>query len=572
MDARRIRRRAPHQPWSPNWRYRLCYVVIAAAFLHLAWVTLRLQTDERDSLVEWSSKIQQRVHKIGAKRSSIFDRNGQPLAISSKVYDIGIDPRLFNEKDEAIARLARVLGSSSSAIKDKLAHHRGLSGRGRAFFYLSRKVPPAQKRAVRKLGLSGIVIEDSYKRFYPHSESFATIIGLTNTEDVGIGGLELAYNESLMGSPGKKLYIRDNRGGLIESLGIIKRPRPGRDLRLSIDRRLQHLAYTELGKTVDSHQALAGSLVMIDARSGEILAMANVPSFNPNNRTTLSQQRMRNRGAVDVFEPGSTIKPFTIAGAIDSGVFTSDSSIDTGSGKLDIGEYQIKDISANGVITVRETLMHSSNVGASKIALQIGADKVRRNLARFGFGRPTHSGYPGENPGFLQRPYDWPDAVVASHSYGYGLSTTLLQLARAYAILANRGRDIGLSFQLDEPGPASERVLAAEVADEVLGILGDIVREGTGSSAQINGYSVGGKTGTSRKLEKSGGYSQQRYNSFFVGISPLSQPRIVCAIIIDEPQGDYYGGQVAAPLFARVVSAALRLLGEPADRIKSHGA
>ncbi|MCA8837335.1 MAG: penicillin-binding protein 2 [Proteobacteria bacterium] len=553
----------------PNdtWRYTACAMAIMALFAVMAWQSWQLQTVVRDNLSAWGSKYQQRVHSIGARRGAITDRNGQPLAVSSKVYSIGVDPRFFAAAEQANVRaLASALELASEHIENKLAQNRR-----RSFFYLRRHISPARKRAVTDLGLKGVIVQEEHKRFYPDRESFANVIGVTNIDDRGVEGLELAFDEWLGGQAGEQRFIRDNRGRVIEDLGVIKEPKPGRDLRLTLDRRLQHFAYTELQKTVAEHKALSGSMVIVDTAGAEILAMVNVPSFNPNSRQTMTADRMRNRAAVDVFEPGSTVKPLTVAAALDSGLYQTGTVIDIGNGKLQVGEFTISDVSTSGLLTVAEVLKFSSNVGAGTIAMRLGAERIWQNLLHFGFGRITHSGFPGESPGVLQPHARWPESVVATHGYGYGLSVTLLQLARAYTVIAAGGLDRPLTFQISDADQEPVRVIPAAVAQQILHILGEIVRDGNGRKAQISGYSAGGKTGTSRKFDSTGGYSNDRYNSMFVGISPVTAPRIVCAIVIDEPQGQYYGGEVAAPLFARVVSVALRLLGIPADRVGGRG-
>ena len=549
------------------WRLLLCLTVIVAAYLLLLTRSWLWQADSGERMSNLGEQYHIREHQLISGRGIIVDRNGQPIAVSSKVYSVGIHPEEFEiENEPAISKIAKILAEDPTKIRQEFERRRQ-----DAFFYLRRHVSPARKRALAELKLTGMVFTPEFKRFYPDREIFANVIGFTNVDGVGQEGLELAFDEWLSGHNGKQRILRDNNKKVIDDLGVIEQLESGRNLHLALDRRLQHYAYDQLQRVLTEQQALSGSLVILDALNGEILAMVNLPSFNPNNRADYNSAgtkvAMRNKAVIDTFEPGSTIKPLTIAAALKTGQFDLHSKLDIGAGKMLVDGFEINDVSTKGVITLSEVLKYSSNVGASKVALQIGADVLRGTLSDFGFGHITHSGFPGESAGVLNTHKNWPDSVLATMSYGYGLSVSLLQLARAYAILADDGLAKSVSFQLTHDRVKKHRVIDAETAQKILSVLGEIVRDGTGRAGQISGYSVGGKTGTTRKNLATGGYSADRYHSMFVGISPLAKPRLVCAIVIDEPQKQYYGGQVAAPLFSKVMSVALRLMGIGADRI-----
>jgi cell division protein FtsI (penicillin-binding protein 3) len=429
-------------------------------------------------------------------------------------------------------------------------------------------VDPSVAGSVLALGIEGVYLQREYRRYYPMGEVTAHVVGFTNIDDVGQEGIELAFDEALRGVGGSKRVLRDRIGQVVADVERIRDPKSGRDLVLSIDRRIQYRAYRALLAAVNRNQARAGSVVVLDARNGEVLAMVNQPSYNPNNRAERIGSRSRNRAVTDVFEPGSAVKPFTIAAALDSGQFRSDTVVDTSPGYMKVGKYTIKDVRNYGRIDLSTIVKKSSNVGASKVALSLQPRDVWQTLSRFGFGLSTGSGFPGETDGVLTHYFEWREAHRATLSYGYGFSVTALQLAQAYAAIANGGMLSNAGFLPAESGMVGTRAVSEDVALQLRRMLESAVSPGgTGSRARIEGFRVAGKTGTVRKAT-SGGYSEDRYIAIFVGMAPISSPRIVTVVVIDEPSaGEYYGGRVAAPVFADVTEGALRLLGvAPDDR------
>jgi cell division protein FtsI (penicillin-binding protein 3) len=418
------------------------------------------------------------------------------------------------------------------------------------------------------LDIPGISLQREYRRYYPAGEVTSHVLGFTNIDDSGQEGLELAYNSWLKGLPGSKRVLKDRLGRVIENIESISTPDPGKQLVLSIDRRVQYLAYRELKTAVNRYKARAGTLIMLDVTTGEIIAMVGQPSYNPNNRTGLKSGNYRNRALTDVFEPGSTLKPFTIAAALESGLYDLETTVDTRPGFFKVGDHIIRDHRNYGVIDLPTIIKKSSNIGASKIALSLEPQDFWTTLARVGFGQTTGSGFPGEVSGFLNSYNNWSEVEQATMSFGYGMSVTALQLAQAYMAFATDGMMLPVSFlKVTEPVSAS-RVFSASVARQVRGMLEAVVQKGgTGYRASIEGYRVSGKTGTVHKTV-AGGYSEDRYLSLFAGMAPASNPRLIAVVIIDEPQGEqYYGGLVAAPVFSNVMAGALRLLDIPPDNL-----
>jgi cell division protein FtsI (penicillin-binding protein 3) len=521
------------------------------------------QIFETDFLQREGARRHLRVVEMPAHRGMILDRSGEPLAISTPVHSVWANPRELVPDRGTLAPLAEVLDMGVESLRGLLARRSD-----RAFVYLKRQVTPAVARAVTALDVPGVGLQREYRRYYPSGEVTAHLVGFTDIDDIGQEGMELAYDGWLRGEPGRKRVVRDGRARVVENIESIREPRPGRDLVLSIDRRLQFLAYRELKAAVGHNKARGGTAVILDVTTGEILAMVNQPSYNPNGSRSGLGGRVRNRALTDVFEPGSTMKPFTVSAALELGRFRSDTPVDTSPGVLRVGRNQVKDVRDYGLLDVAGVIRKSSNVGASKIALSLPPEGLWTTLQGFGFGELTAAAFPGEATGQLAPYQSWARFDQAALAFGYGISVTAVQLAQAYAVIAGDGlrRPVSL-VRVDEP-PAGERVLSAETARTVRGMLEAVVSaQGTAPAAAIAGYRVAGKTGTVKKAV-SGGYADHRYRAVFAGMAPASEPRLVLVVLIDEPRaGKYYGGQVAAPVFSRIMAGALRLLNvTPDDR------
>ncbi len=546
----------------PSYRARRNTVlaVLALACASLVWRSIDRQVFETAFLQEQGERRYLRVMEVDASRGMIIDRNGEPLAISTPVKSVVANPRQLQGDAETLGALAATLDIDPDRLRRLLTGDRG-------FVYLRRRINPDLADQVRKLDLEGIDLLTEYRRFYPSGEVTAHMVGFTNIDDQGQEGLELLYDEWLSGTAGAKRVIKDGKGRVVEQVENIQSPAPGKELVASIDRRLQFLAYRELKAAVNKHHARSGSAVILDSRTGEILAMVNSPSYNPNASRGERKSSLRNRAVTDVFEAGSTMKPFTVAAALENGRIKPDTPIDVNPGQMKVGRYLVRDHRNYGMIDVATVLRKSSNVGASKIALSMEPETLWQVYSRLGFGETTGSNFPGESSGRLPYFTDWSPFEQATLSFGYGLSVTPLQLARAYAVLANDGVRLPLSLLKIEQAPEGERVLRRSTAREVVKMLETVVsREGSAPMAEIPGYRVAGKTGTAKKAV-AGGYAEDKYLSLFVGLAPASDPRLVMAVIIDEPRGDeYYGGLVAAPVFAKVMSGALRLLNIPPDK------
>ncbi len=547
----------------PEYPFRRWFIlgVFMCGMLALTSRAAYLQLLNNEVLKEHGDARSVRVVEIPSHRGVITDRNGEQLAMSTPVESIWANPRKVFEDVEKLPALAKALGTT---VKDL---HQTLRDRiSRDFIYLKRHATPDVVETVSSLEVSGVATQREYKRYYPAAEVASHIIGFTNIDDQGQEGLELAYDKWLSGEPGLKRVLKDRLNRVIENIESIKASQPGKDLQLSIDRRVQYLAYRELAAAVKYHRARGGSLVMLDVKTGEVMAMVGQPSYNPNNRKGLKSHYYRNRAVTDVFEPGSTMKPFTIAVGLDSGNFKPLTPINTTPGYLKVGDHTIRDMRNYGQIDVTTVITKSSNVGASKIALSLEPEDYWQALSLFGFGQPTGSGFPGESNGSLNPYNTWSDVEMATLSFGYGLSVTPLQLAQAYSVLASGGVMLPVSFlKVTEPA-SGKRVLSERVARQVRKMLETVVSsEGTGKRASITGYRVIGKTGTVHKSVR-GGYSDDRYLSLFAGIAPASNPRFAMVILIDEPRGDhYYGGVVAAPVFSRVMEGTFRILNIPPD-------
>ncbi len=544
----------------PVWRSRLLIGLLLFWFLALVARSLYLQGLNNDFLREKGDARYSRVIQLTAHRGIITDRHGEPLAISTPVESLWASPSDVEITADKRRQLASLLEVPERDLRRKLAEDK------REFVYLKRQLPPERAEQVMKLNVPGVFMQREYRRYYPAGEVTAHLVGFTGVDDNGREGLELAYQNWLGGKPGSRRVIKDRVGHIIEDVESIRAPQEGRPLALSIDRNLQYLAFRELSQAVEQHKAKAGAIVVLDARSGEVLAMANLPTFNPNNREKLNPAAMRNRAITDLYEPGSTMKPFTIAAALEVGKFSPDSQIQTAPGTLTIGPATIRDAHPEGTLSVAQVIQKSSNVGAAKIALTLDSAYMWKALHNVGIGSAPRSTYPGEAAGKL-RPYQsWRPIEQATMSYGHGLSVSLLQLARAYTVFADDGELKPVSLlKLDEPA-VGVQVFSPETAQAVRKMLETVTQPGgTAPRAQVVGYRVAGKTGTAHKLVN-GEYAPNLYVASFVGMAPASNPRLVIAVMIDQPgDGDYYGGTVAAPVFSRVMAGALRMLGVPPD-------
>ena len=545
------------------WRRLLLLTVMLFAFAGLVWRAVDLRLNHQEFLQSQGEARYLRVVKVPAHRGKVLDRNGYPLAISTPVDSVWVSPREFRPDDIEFKALVKLLGLDPVQLQRMLE-----ARRERGFEFLKRHVDPAVANSVMALGIEGVYLQREYRRYYPMGEIAAHVVGFTNIDDVGQEGIELAFENALRGIGGSKRVLRDRIGRVVADVDQIREPKSGRDLVLSIDRRIQYHAYRALLTAVNRNQARAGSIVVLDAQNGEVLAMVNQPSYNPNNRAERVGSRFRNRAVTDVFEPGSAVKPFTIAAALNSGQFKPDTVVDTSPGSMKVGKYTIKDVRNYGRIDLATIVKKSSNVGASKVALSLPPRDIWQTLSRFGFGLSTGSGFPGEAEGVLTHYFEWREAHRATLSYGYGLSVTVLQLAQAYAAIANGGTLLNARFLPAEAELDGTRVVSEDVALKLRRMLEAAASpSGTGSLARFEGFRVAGKTGTVRKATP-GGYSEDRYIALFAGMAPISSPRIVTVVVIDEPSaGEYYAGKVAAPVFAEVTEGALRLLGvAPDDR------
>ncbi|MBT5797360.1 MAG: penicillin-binding protein 2 [Porticoccaceae bacterium] len=499
---------------------------------------------------------------VPAYRGLITDRNGEPLAISTPVTAISVNPQQIREQD--IDRLSVAMNTPAAQLRARLKRYRNKS-----FMYLARQLPTEQAERILDLGITGISGRREYKRFYPAGEVTAQLVGFTDINDSGQEGMELAYDTWLTGEPGAKKVVKDRAGRTINDISLIKSARSGENLRLSIDLRVQYAAYRALKAAVKKHNAKSGSVVVLDVTTGEVLAMANQPSFNPNDRSHVTIGATRNRAMTDIMEPGSTVKPFTILAALESGKFSSDSIISTSPGYLKVDYKTFVDPSNYGELKLEDVLSKSSQVGTTKVALALDPDSTRELFQRVGFGEVVGSGFPGETLGSLPAYRKWDPVTQATFAFGYGLSVSSLQLARAYAVLANDGVRREISLVALDSEPESIRVIASGISQQVRHMLRAASgAKGTGKRAMIDGYSVGGKTGTLHKVKPGGGYDQSRYMSAFAGLSPIENPRLVTVVVIDEPRdGDYFGGLVAAPVFSEVTGNALRLLQVTPDQM-----
>ncbi|MDQ1240944.1 MAG: hypothetical protein QG550_194 [Pseudomonadota bacterium] len=547
------------------WRHWAVLGALALCGVALVVRAVYLQVIDQDFLEKQGDARILRTAKLSANRGMVLDRNGEALAVSTPVDTIWADPRKLAQVPQEFPRLAKALDRDPQWLARRVT-----SSLDREFIYLVRHMRPQDAAKVKALGIPGVETMREYRRYYPAGEVTGHLLGFTNVDDVGQEGLELAFDQWLGGQPGQKLVMRDSLGRTIEDIERISAPRPGQDLRTSIDLRVQYLAYRELKAAVQANHARSGSVVVIDIPTGEVLAMVNQPAFNPNDREQYAASRYRNRATNDFFEPGSSIKPFIVAAGMETGRYHPDTLIETGPGMMRVGIKTVKDKHNLGTIDVTTVLAKSSNVGVAKIALSLQPQQMWTALDEFGFGRVTGSGFPGESAGILTSHQHWRSIGQATMSYGYGLSVTPLQLAQAYAVLGSGGIRRPVSLRRLEVAPEGERVLDETVARELVTMMEAVVSDaGTARRARVMGYRVAGKTGTAWKASETGGYSTNKYMAVFGGVVPASNPRLAAVVIIDEPTGGaYYGGEVAAPVFSAVMSGALRLLAIPPDDLQ----
>jgi cell division protein FtsI (penicillin-binding protein 3) len=549
----------------PARRLLVLGLLVAASGI-LLWRVGDLQLNHKGFLQEQGDARHLRVVSMPADRGKLIDRNGDPLAMSTPVDSVWANPTELLGAGPRLVALAGRLGLDASSLARELQERRD-----REFVYVRRHVEPDLAEQVRALEIPGVYLQREHRRYYTQGPIAGHVVGFTDVDDRGQEGLELAFEPVLRGEPGAKRVVRDRLGRVVEDVEQIRSPRAGRDVVLSLDRRVQYLAYRALLAGVTRHRARGGTAVVLDAFTGEVLAMTNQPAYNPNKRSERVSWRYRNRAVTDVFEPGSTVKPFTVAAALESGRFQPESLLDTTPGRLAVGRHTVRDRRDYGVIDVTTVITRSSNVGATKLSLAMDPKSLWRTLTRVGFGETTASGFPGESAGVLTHFFKWREIHRATLSYGYGLSVTALQLAQAYAVIANGGLRPRISFVRVERPDEPVRVLSERTAAAVRRMLGTVLgADGTAARARIPGYQVGGKTGTSRK-STAGGYADDRYFALFAGMAPLSRPRLVGVVVVDEPSaGGYYGGEVAAPIFKEIMQGALRLLGEPPDGPEAH--
>lgn len=543
----------------PPWRSRLLFVLLLLGLCALMARAVYLQGIHNDFLQQKGDARYGRVVDINAHRGMITDRYGEPLAISTPVESIWVSPQDVEATPKQVKQLAQIVGMNIEEVKNRL------SDTSRDFVYLKRQLPPEQAEKIVRLGVPGVSLRREYRRYYPNADVTAHLLGFTDVDDNGQEGIELALQEQLGGKAGSQRVIKDRRGYIVEDVASIRAPKPGNDLALSLDSKMQYLAYREIKLAVEQHNAKAGSIVVLDAKSGEVLALANWPSYNPNNRDKPGLKVLRNHAVTDLFEPGSTMKPFTVAAALEAGKVRPETVINTEGGIFTVGRRKIHDTHPETALTVAQVIQKSSNVGAAKIALSLPPETFWRSLSETGFGAQTGSAFPGEAAGRLRDYKKWQPIEQATMSYGNGISVNLLQLARAYTAFANDGDLKPVTLLKQDVPVAGKKIYSQATAQAVRDMLELVVKPGgTAPLAQINGYRVAGKTGTAHKLEN--GHYVNRYIASFVGLAPASNPRLIVAVMINEPSGEqYYGGQVAAPVFSNVMGSALRLLNVPND-------
>ncbi|QHG63422.2 MULTISPECIES: peptidoglycan D,D-transpeptidase FtsI family protein [Pseudomonas] len=549
------------------WRFRVVIGLLALMVGAICWRIIDLQVVDRDFLKGQGDARSLRHIPIPAHRGLITDRNGEPLAVSTPVTTLWANPKEMQAAKDRWPQLAAALGQNAQQLTERLTQQAN-----KEFIYLVRGLTPEQGQHVLDLKVPGVYGLEEFRRFYPAGDVTAHMVGFTDLDDHGREGVELAYDEWLAGVPGKRQVIKDRRGRLIKDIQVTKNAKAGKTLALSIDLRLQYLATRELRNAIAEQDAKAGSLVIMDVKTGEVLAMVNQPTYNPNNRRSMFPAAMRNRAIIDVFEPGSTVKPISMSAALQSGRWKPSDKVEVYPGSLQIGRYTIKDVSKSEgpILDLTGILINSSNVGMSKIAFDIGGEAIYRVMSQVGLGQYTGLGFPGERVGNLPNHREWRKAETATLSYGYGVSVTALQLVHAYAALANDGKMVPLSILKVDKAPEAVQAIPKETAETVQGMLQQVIEAPRGVfRAQVPFYHVAGKSGTARKATVgSKGYTENAYRSLFAGFGPMSDPRYAIVVVIDEPgKGGYFGGLVSAPVFSKVMSGTLRLMNVPPDNL-----
>ncbi len=552
-----------------RWRSLLVFGLVALAASGLVARAVELQLVEHGFLAKQGDDRSMRVVKIAAHRGAITDRYGEPLAVSTPVDSVWVNPQELNDNIEQLPRLAKALKQDQQLLARHIS-----SNLDREFLFLVRHMPPEQAAHVKALGIPGVYLQREYRRYFPAGEVAGHVVGFTSMDDQGQEGLELGSDQLLNGEDGAKRVIQDLFGHQVENVESIRAPRPGRDLVTSIDLRIQYLAYRELKSAMQEYRARAGSVVVVDVETGEVLAMVNQPSYNPNDREQFKPGLYRNRAATDIFEPGSSVKPFIIAAALGSGQYNAESVVDTSPGFMRVGNRVEEDEHNLGVIDLATILAKSSNVGMAKIALSLKPEQIWKTLTDLGLGQVTGNGYPGESAGMLSNYSHWRPIGIATLSHGYGLSVTPLQLAHAYATIGAYGMKRPISFERTSGVVPGEQVIDKKIARTLIQFMEHVVEKGgTATRASLIGYRVSGKTGTAEKLI-AGGYSTEKYMAVFAGLVPASHPRLATVVVIDEPNGEaagsvHQGGTVAAPVFASVMSGALRLMDIAPDDLQN---
>ncbi|MBK3508929.1 MULTISPECIES: penicillin-binding protein 2 [Pseudomonas] len=549
------------------WRFRLMLGLLALMVGAIAWRIIDLQVVDRDFLIGQGDARSLRHIPIPAHRGLITDRNGEPLAVSTPVTTLWANAKELQVAKDKWPELAAALGQDPKALSERLE-----AQANKEFIYLVRGLTPEQGQQVLDLKVPGVYGIEEFRRFYPAGETTAHMVGFTDIDDHGREGVELAYDEWLAGVPGKRQVIKDRRGRLIKDVQVTKNAKAGKPLALSIDLRLQYLANRELRNAIIENGAKAGSLVIMDVKTGEILAMVNQPTYNPNNRRNLQPAMMRNRAMIDVFEPGSTMKAISMSAALETGRWKPSDKVEVYPGTLQLGKYTIRDVSRTEgpVLDLTGILINSSNVGMSKVAFDIGGETIYHLAQKIGLGQPTGLDFPGERVGNLPNYRDWKKAETATLSYGYGLSVTAIQLAHAFSVLANNGRMVPLSLIHVDEAPKATQVIPENVAKTMQGMLQQVIEAPRGVfRAQVPAYHVAGKSGTARKTSVgTKGYAENSYRSLFAGFGPMSDPRYAIVVVIDEPsKAGYFGGLVSAPVFSKVMSGTLRLMNITPDNL-----
>lgn len=549
------------------WRMRFIWLVLLAAASVVVWRLVDLNLTERNFLQRQGDARMERTVPLAAHRGMITDRHGKPLAVSAPVVSLWAHPQELLANSEDATSVAMALDMEMVKLNERLTKMAK-----KEFMYLRRHMNPDDAQAILDMGIKGVYGQREFHRYYPAGEVATHVVGFNNVDDKGQEGLELAYEDWLKAQTGSKLVKKDRKGRVVEDLRVLKAAQPGKDLQLSIDLRMQYVAYRELKAVVQSHKAKSAAAVILDVETGEVLAMVNQPSYNPNNRRNMQIDSLRNRALTDVIEPGSTVKPLTVAAALMSGQYSVDSEVDTSPGFIRVKGKSIRDHRNYGVLDITGIITKSSNVGVTKLAMSMPEGSVRDTFYSFGLGQDTGSGFPGESVGVLPNYAKWHPINLATMSYGYGIAATPMQLAQAYGVLASGGlkRPVSL-LKLDE-APEAERIMPEEVAQQVVVMMETVTQPGgTATRARVPSYKVAGKTGTIHKTSQTGGYVDDAYAAIFAGMAPVNNPRLVCVVVVDQPQGEeYYGGEVAAPVFSRVMAESLRLMNVAPDNLDAN--